>query len=173
MADYQGGVLAASHFLAYGHKNFAFVCESLKQSPVIRQRLRGFSETLERAGFPLPKDHVLDGLSPEELKEALKRLRQEHLAIFTYSDMYSQRIIQTIAELGFSIPEDFSLIGFDNMDYCSLFSPPLTSIAQDLPEKARMTVEFLMRQLDYPELPREKLTLPVRLIERESVRRFQ
>lgn len=68
------------------------------------------------------------------------------------------------------IPDELSVIGYDNMSICTQIYPHLTSIAQDLHQKAVVAVEILQRQLENPSAPAEIRILDVKLVERGTVR---
>lgn len=133
--NYKGGVLAARHLLDYGHKNFATIGEYLNESPLIRQRLDGFKDTLEQAGIDFSQNHVInfDSYAVQKLID----LKEEHLAIFSFSDMHSLKIMKQLNEQGYQIPRDFSLISFDDLYLCQLITPELTTISQNITEKAQ------------------------------------
>lgn len=168
--NYKGGVLAAQHLLGCGHSNFATIGEYLNESPLIRERLNGFRDTLSQAGFELGADRIVNCDSYAVQK--LIALRGEHLAIFGFSDIHSLKTMKQLNELGYQVPEDFSIIGFDDLYLCQLTNPELTTISQNITEKSKFTVDLLFQYLKYPELPSQNITLDVKLVSRSTVKKI-
>lgn len=174
--DYKGGQLAAQCLIKNGHKNIAFVSPPSKKNGVIQHRLNGFSDTLEKNGLVLIPEHQLiieSELDQESVLQAAKYLagRKDYItAVFVTSDQMAATLIQAVKLLGLSIPEDLSIIGFDNMIISMQISPLLTTISQDLDYKAALAVDILNHRLQNPEAPAESRILDVTLIERYSVK---
>lgn len=169
--NYKGGVLAAQHLLDYGHRNFATIGEYLNESPLIQQRLNGFRDTLLRAGIEMNPDCIInfDSFAVQKLIER----KGEHLAIFSFSDIHSLNIMKQLNEHGYQVPEDFSIVGFDNLYLCQLTNPELTTISQDITKKAQSAVDLLFQYLKYPDFPLQNITLDVQLISRATVKKIR
>lgn len=167
--DYKGGVLAARHFLERGHRSFLYLGWSMTSS-VVTNRLNGFRDTLENAGLTLDPSCILEaGIPAEELAKKICSLPQKPTAIFTSADMLAITLIDELKRLGFRVPEDYSIIGFDDLAMGHLIAPPLTTITQDIPRKAQIATDLLFRHIQDPTAPAENITLDVHLVERESV----
>lgn len=169
--NYKGGALAAQHLLEYGHDNIAFVGEYLRESPLIRQRLDGFRDTLSHAGLELKEQYILN--FDASVAQKLIELKGKHLAIFAISDIISLQIIKQLNELGCQVPEDFSIIGFDDLYLCHMTTPELTTISQNIAEKAKTAVDLLFQYLKYPDLPLQNITLDVTLVSRSTVKKMK
>lgn len=91
-------------------------------------------------------------------------------AIFVASDHLAMAIIRALAQRGVRVPEDISIVGYDDADASAFTFPPITTIRQDLAHVAREAIKLLIRQFEGEKTP-EITRLPVSLIERESVRR--
>ena len=74
--------------------------------------------------------------------------------------------------LGIRIPEDLSVIGFDDIGMSRYMIPPLTTIRQDIRRKAKIASELLMKNIQNPDSPMENIVMSVELVERESVGRL-
>ena len=152
--DYKGGALAAQCLLDNGHKNFAFVGWSLVSS-VIRTRLKGFRDTLKKAGFYLDPSHILEVKeSMEDVVDALCQFKEGHTAIFTSADLLAVSLMDHLKKRNRTAPQDYSIIGFDD---------------QGLSKKAQVATDLLFRHIQDPTAPAENVTLDVNLINRESV----
>lgn len=173
--DYKGGRLAARHLIARGHRSIAFVSPPVLRTGVVQHRFAGFCDELEQHGISFRSEHqfVLESdVRPEDTMELGRRLAQrleEFSAVFVTSDQIASYLIQGMRSTGIRIPDDMSIIGFDDLMICRQMTPQLTTIAQDLEEKARLSVDILFRRLSAPAAPAESLVLDVTLVERESV----
>lgn len=103
------------------------------------------------------------GFYMEHLEEIKK-----YSAVFAVSDYYAMDFIQFLKRAGLSVPEDMSVVGFDNVRECEKFVPALTTIKQDTMERAALAVKIL-DQLRNGSCQNKNVMLPVTLIERDSV----
>ena len=95
-----------------------------------------------------------------------------HTAVFVVSDVYAIELLYFLQGHGIRIPEDLSVVGFDNISQSAQVCPGLTTVGQDVRERARLALEELARLKEDPSGGREIL-LPVTLVIRESVRRME
>jgi LacI family transcriptional regulator len=167
--DYKGGALAAMHFIENGHRDFAFITPHTSVSQLIRQRLKGFKDTIEAAGLSLAPEHILEPLHMEETVTELCSFEKSVSAIFIAADNSAIELMDILKRRGYRIPEDFSIIGFDNLPLSQYVSPRLTTISQDIKQKAQFALEVLFQHLKNPSLPTQNIVLDVELIKRESV----
>ena len=93
-------------------------------------------------------------------------------AVFAQNDRMAVGAIRALREAGKRIPEDISVIGFDDMPLASYFDPPLTTMGQDMFKMGSEAVKLLMRAIEQPESPRQHLRLPAALITRRSTSRI-
>ena len=135
--DYKGGRLAARHLIARGHRSIAFVSPPVLRTGVVQHRFAGFCDELEQHGISFRSEHqfVLESdVRPEdtmELGRRLAQLREEFSAVFVTSDQIASYLIQGMRSTGIRIPDDMSIIGFDDLMICRQMTPQLTTIAQD------------------------------------------
>lgn len=169
--DYKGGVLAAKHFIELGHRSFAFLCYSLDftSSGVIEHRLKGFKDTIENAGLTLKPEHILATDQHISLTEKIVNFKDPVTAIFATSDMLAIDLIEEMKTMGLRVPEDYSVIGFDDLPISHYVTPKLTTISQDINKKALLASDILFRHISDHSLPAESIVLDVNLVERESV----
>jgi len=174
--DYKGGCLAAEYLLEKGHRSIAFISPPDYENGVIQHRLQGFQDTLSRQGFPLSPAHRLvlesdvDQRSVEQTVQALGWLRNDVTAAFVSSDQMAASLMGALSNLGIRVPEDLSIVGFDNMLISTQVSPQLTTIEQNLTQKAALAVDILQHRLQNPDVPAESRVLDVHLIERGTVK---
>ena len=168
--DYRGGQLAAECFLSHGHTCLAFAGPI--STGVISERLQGFSDTLQSAGHPLSLEqtHAFPDRSAEEILRTILKSDPRPTGLFVTSDDFAAEFYSAAAKCRISIPKDLSLIGFDDFPISKTLVPPLTTIRQDIDEKARQTCRILLDRLKNPGSPTEDLCLDVALTERKSVK---
>jgi DNA-binding LacI/PurR family transcriptional regulator len=179
---------AAEHLLDLGHERFAIVSFGLSPDGhqgiadsdrqerttfrVSRMRLRGYRAALEEAGLPWSGVPVYECQgSTRELGylavEALFRSHQEPTAILASSDQLALGAIQWMTERRISVPQDVSVVGFDDIPAAASADPPLTSVHQDHAEKGRLAGRILVAQLREEAAPSAEL-LATRLVVRDS-----
>ena len=173
--DFKGGQLAARHLLSRGHRNIAFVSPPVLQTGVIHQRFAGFCCELEKHNVTFQKSHQFtleSDVKPNKiiaLGRSLADKADKFSAAFVTSDQIASYLIQGMISAGIRVPEDISIVGFDNLALCQQMTPQLTTISQNLEEKATRAVEILFHRLDSDSAPAESLVLDVSLVERNSV----
>ena len=177
--DYKGGQLAAAYLIQKGHRHIAFVSPPSHDNGVVQHRLQGFTNMLHRYDLELEKKHQFSVISdddPQMIRETVQQLvaiRKEITAVFVTSDGLAASLMSGLHANGIRIPEDISVVGFDNMAISQQTYPPMTTISQDLELKARLAVDILHNQLENTVSSAESRILDVKLVERESVRAVQ
>lgn len=171
--DYGGGYTAAAHFVQNGHRNVGFAGPVMTKADVIMNRLKGFQDGLRENGICLPEENIFSCPTPYAfgLVEGKKiaKLANRPTAIFATMDTLAIGIMEGLKESGIRVPDDVSLIGFDNWMGCDMVSPKLTTISQNLAEKVKDAVDILMRAIREPKYRSEHITLGTELIIRSSV----
>ena len=162
--NYDGGYQVGSYFMQKGHRRG--LCISDNQVCVDKERFEGFCEGFGReyADFMLIPMQKLE--REDYYLKNLSRLRS-YSAIFAVSDFYAVEMIHFLTKQGISVPGDISVAGFDDTPMCSLISPTLTSVKQDVAMRAEIAVQKL-RELKEKKEIETTVMLPVTLIERES-----
>lgn len=176
LEDEKGGYLAARHLLENGHRRIAFASPSIRPGGVIDQRLRGYRRAL--AEFDVPFDPGLV-FTQEITVEEGKRLgcqlaeRRDITGVFASADLLAAGIVAGLGERGVRVPEDKSIVGFDDNYLSRLTVPGLTTVHQDADRKGILATEMILRQLRGETVEQKSVILPVRLVERGSVRRLE
>ena len=166
--DYRGGELGARFLLENGHREIVFAGHSTDDSPVLRERLRGFTNILKESGIQLPRERVLPDYPTREQIEAVL-ISPKPTAFFAVSDFIALSIISVLNDLGINVPGDISVIGFDNIEMGQFSNPKLTTIAQDINKKAQIAVDLLFEHIENPAAPAQNVVLDVQLVIRDSV----
>jgi DNA-binding LacI/PurR family transcriptional regulator len=154
-----GARLAVTHLLELGHRRIGFVSGTVS-SANRRDRLEGYRQTLRAAGIEAKDDLIwLESVTPadggEEATEigrvaALSLLSRPDrpTALFAINDMVAVGLYAGIRELGLRVPQDVSVVGFDDIHLCRLMSPPITTVRQPLEQLMRSAVELLIGRME-------------------------
>ncbi len=175
LEDYQGGYCATKYLIDRGHRSIAFASPQIKIKGVVSERFRGYKDALSEASIPFHQTLVFEQELDTETTINLGRhlaTRDDVTAIFATADILAAGIMAGIQQSGKRVPEDISVIGFDDINLCRLTSPTLTTIHQDAPIKGKLAVNFLIDMLDKNPLKEREVILPINLVERESVKRL-
>ena len=168
--DRKGGYLATKHLIEKGHKNIAFVSPEIFDRGVIHERYMGYVQALEEAGLSVKKENLITIQTMEDGNKAGHMLssRRDLTAAFATADLLAAGILTGLSEEGLHVPEDFSLIGFDDIFVSSITVPPLTAVKQDMQQKGFTAVDVLIDTIEGKTVPHSTI-LPVSLVERQSV----
>jgi LacI family transcriptional regulator len=168
-----GAYMAAKHLLELGHRKIGCITgpDELQDS---RERYAGFVQAMNEYGVPIEKSLVYHGDYNMESGicggEAL--LNQGVTAIFTFNDMMAYGVYQMAEKHKTRIPQQLSVIGFDNIMFSSLLSVPLTTISQPVNEMGIKAVEILMRKMESTEKKSEIFVFEPEIIIRTSTKKI-
>ena len=141
----KGGYLATKYLIELGHKRIACITGP-KNLVCSQNRLLGYKEALEEAGIPFKKELIYHGqYTIESGREAYKYLAdKEYSAIFAFNDMSAFGVYKELVMQGIRVPDEISLVGYDNIFFCDLLDVPLTTIKQPVYEMGKQAVEVLV-----------------------------
>lgn len=170
MIDNAAGVhLAVELLVSQGHRHIGFL--GGPDHPSIIERRCGYEMAMSQAHLS-PLMLISAGLEPEDGEWGVVELLQkapETTAIICSNDFQAIGALRKLQQLGYRVPADFSLVGFDDITLTQFTSPPLTTIQVDREMLGRMGVQLLLERVKAPGRAAIKTTLGVRLIERESI----
>ncbi len=167
----EGARLATQHLLDSGHPTVWHVSGPAEWFDS-RGRVDGWRRTLERAGAEVPPLIPADWSAASGYQAGLVLARMpEVTAIFAANDHLALGILRALHERGRRVPEDVSVVGFDDVPESAYFIPPLTTIRPDFDAVARTGLRLVLGQLEDEPRPREQVSIPPVLIERDSVLR--
>ncbi|MBS1693827.1 MAG: LacI family DNA-binding transcriptional regulator [Actinobacteria bacterium] len=164
----EGARLATRHLIDLGHRDIVHVCGPLSWTEA-RARRSGYIEVMRAAGLPVRAD--LEGdWSPARGYEIGRDLirRRDFSAVFVANDHMSIGILHAFAEAGVSVPDDISLIGFDDIPEAAYLIPALTTVRQDFHAVGRRAIDLLTAVLD--DVPAATPLLAPELVVRDSAR---
>lgn len=177
LADsYNGARMAVQHLVDLGHRRIGFITGNERLASASERR-RAFEDMRRMAGLsPEPELVAVADFMHKGGYEAANRLLalpEPPTAIFAANDASAVGAIAAMREAGCRVPEDISVIGFDDTPIAVQLHPQLTTIRQPLPQMARAAVNLLLALIAGIEAPSEQITLPTQLIVRESTARFR
>jgi LacI family transcriptional regulator len=175
LEDRRGGYLAGLYLIRQGHRRILFLADNFQG--IDYARYCGFADAMAEVGYPVDEScFKLLGSGEEALEKSLEELCREleqYTALFAASDYYAVRIINRLWDEGVKVPEDISVVGFDDNYYAKMARPGLTTVHQDPTQKGVLAVEHLMRQLKGESMAEEEIVLPVELVIRETVKKIE
>lgn len=172
MIDNKAGAKAAVDYLIeLGHKKIAAVMGP-SFTPSTQARLQGYKQAIVDAGLTVNEKYVITGdYGPESgiaAMEKLLKLKNRPTAVFCFSDDMAIGAINTLREYEYRIPEDMSVIGFDDITYAKLVSPKLTTIRQPLEDIGKTCMQVLLAQIKGKAPAQKYIELPFELVVRQS-----
>jgi DNA-binding LacI/PurR family transcriptional regulator len=166
-----GARLATEHLLALGHTRIAHVAGA-DELRISEQRLAGYRDALARAGVAADPDLVVTGSFTEgggyHATRTLLESGTEPTAVFAANDLSAIGVINAIVESGWRVPDDVSVVGFDDLRLSAFTSPPLTTIHQPAVEIAQRACEILVDLIRGRPVHRLQYLLEPRLVVRSS-----
>ena len=167
----KAAIQVTEYLIKLGHKKIATIAGDLS-TEAGRKRLEGFKSAMRSNDMRLSARYITVGhflRSPaRKAMEHLLKLPEPPTAIFVASDVMAMEAIDVAKQQGLRVPEDISIIGFDDNPLCSYSPVPLTTVWQPIAEMGRMGVEFLNQIITAKKKQPLKALLKAKLIERKS-----
>lgn len=168
-----GGILATNHLIEYGHKNIAFIGGDINH-PSINERLTGYRKALENAGISINKK-IISTSSPYPDRQngynSAKKIfnsSKDVTAVFACNDAMAIGTMHYLKDSGYKIPQDVSIIGFDDVEADLMLDPPLTTIRVPKVELGAEAFRLMLNILKSKNANPKKILVPVELIIRKS-----
>lgn len=172
--NFEGAYLAARHFLDCGHRKIACI-QGVRESITNKLRVHGFRDALKAAGIQDPRVVGSDFTTKNGYQETKKLLRQNDkpTAIFALSNTIAMGSMKALRESGLRIPEDISLITFDDHPYLDFLATPLTCISQPIKQISKLAVRSLFTTLKDADHTPEHILLKPEIRIRNSVKKLK
>lgn len=172
MADNaQGGWLATQHLLELGHTHIACIAGPSVLTPS-SDRSQGYRRALEGTGLTVDETLIVRGefdfASGHRAAQELLQRADPPTAIFACNDLMAVGAISAATELGFNVPDQLSIVGFDDVSLASYTNPPLTTVAQPMYNMGSLAAMMLLERLQGSEAPPVRQVLNTRLVVRRS-----
>lgn len=173
--DRKGLYLATKYMINRGHNHIAFAAD-YQSSTILTERFLGYRQALEECSIPFREDYVIPcepsyegGLFAGKKIAAMSN----HLsAVVTTADICAIGIMEGARLGGLRIPVDLSISGYDNLSLCQYTTPKLTSVSQNIAQKARIAAQKLVEKIQNESCMDDspcQITLDVEIVERQSV----
>ncbi|HST80748.1 MAG TPA: LacI family DNA-binding transcriptional regulator [Kineosporiaceae bacterium] len=169
--NYSGAMVATRHLLGLGHRRIAMLGGN-PQWPFCRARMDGFRAAMDAAEVPVDPDlvrigplYVEGGLADGT---ALLQLPNPPTAIFTTNDLQAHGVYEAARRAGVRIPEDLSVVGFDDLTFTKWAGPPMTTMRQPLVRMGATAARMIVALGDGEQLPEQRVVLSTELVVRQS-----
>jgi LacI family transcriptional regulator len=166
-----GSSAAARHLLELGHRRIAFIAGPSDVQPAA-ERVRGFRHALHAAGVELAREAVAEADfhydGGREATAALLKSSDGITAIVAANDLMAAGALRALADRGIRVPQEMSVVGFDDAPLAEMVSPALTTVRQPLQEMAQMAVSLLLARIAGQDSQVQRHVLPTELVVRES-----
>lgn len=169
--NWQGAFDATNYLIDLGHRRIGLITGLMQISSAV-ERLEGYKSALTARGIAFDPKLVAQGdfWQPQGYDAAIELLNLPNppTAIFASNDLSAFGAMEAARERGLHIPEDISIVGFDDIPQASLIHPKLTTVRQPLDQMGLTAVRMLLERIENPSLPPRKVTLETQLIVRDS-----
>lgn len=173
LVDNRAGARAAvEHLIALGHTRIGII-SGPQRVFTASERLAGYMTTLRAAGIPVDEPLILEGNfkaeSGYDLAGRLVDSSRPPTALFVANNLMTLGALLRLKELGVNIPRDIAVVGFDDMPWAPILTPPLTAVAQPSYEFGTAAAHLLMQRLQAPKAaPPQTIVFQPKLVVRES-----
>jgi LacI family transcriptional regulator/LacI family xylobiose transport system transcriptional regulator len=169
--NWSGGLAATKHLVDLGHRRVGIITGP-PELLCSRARLDGYRAALERAGLSVDDEFVRPGdfrvRAGYEQAMALFALDARPTAIFAGNDLSALGVLRAAREAGLRVPEDLSVVGFDDIPLSAWSTPSLTTVRQPMMEMAAVAVRTLLDNADHGGTLKHRVELATDLVVRES-----
>ena len=172
----RGGYLAAKYLIDCGHTEIGCITGPLIKHQA-QMRYEGYKRAMNEAGLEFNANWIIESdFECEGGYPAFKKMAQRGAlpsSIFVSNDMMAMGVINAANELDIKVPDDLSIIGYDDIHIAKFMSPSLTTIHQPKYRLGQAAVETLVRKLDEKSTEAQVVQLEPALVERKSVKRLK
>ncbi|PJG86582.1 HTH-type transcriptional repressor PurR [Conservatibacter flavescens] len=173
--SFDGGYLATRHLIEHGHTKIGLITGDLSKTTA-KTRYDGFVKAMHDANLTVNPDWIMEGhFEPEDGYECMNKILVQGTlptAVFCCNDVMALGAISAINEKGLSVPQDISIIGYDNIHASRFYSPPLTTIHQSKTRLGIMALHLLLQRINGLAHERTRIEMHPELVSRKSVRKL-
>ncbi|NOV03769.1 LacI family DNA-binding transcriptional regulator [Paenibacillus planticolens] len=167
--DCFGGVIATEHLISLGHKRIGIVAEDTVSS---HERIRGYKFALQKAELPYDEKFIqIGGTKMEDAEHAAGKLfssANRATAIFGTNDLMAFGVMRAARKHQIAVPQELSIIGFDNTPMCSIVSPELTSVAMPVSDLGKKAMDLIIHKIEGNDDIKQRILLLPHLVVRDS-----
>ncbi len=171
--NFGGAYQAVSYLIGQGHRHIGLVGGHPQSYPSIQERQSGYQRALKDHGIAsryLAECHIVDTAEIVAATTELLRGSPQVTAIFGVNDDVAITSMDAARDLGRRLPDDLSIVGYDDIDLADCLSPALTTMQVDKLGMGRLAVQLLINRIEHPEANLVRAAIRPRLVERSSVR---
>lgn len=172
--DRYGAYIATKYLIENGHENIGIVTGKIKTGGVASERYLGYKDALKEFDIPIIEKNVFEGNVDFEFGiQVAKQIskNKELTAVFAIADILALGLIKGLKSVGINIPEDISVIGFDDIYISKIFDLGLTTVKQDIYKKGQKAAEIVMKSIFEKSKTKQEIVLPVEIVIRETVKK--
>jgi LacI family transcriptional regulator len=176
LSDYAKGAYEATEYLIQlGHKRIGIMTRTYKNIPSRNNRVKGYQDALKDNHIPFDSELIHVVTEPKDVDivyNYLMALKEPPTAIFTMFNTITIELLNYFNKHNISLPDDISLIGFDNFSMAHLLKTPLTVVNQQAYELGEQSAKLLLEKISNPTDAHDNITLPCNLIIRDSCKKL-
>lgn len=170
--NFQAGYMAAIHLIELGHRNIGFICGP-GTSSASKQRFGGYCQALQNYALPFHKEYIYDSDLKMETGKALAarfntELEQKPSAMIIVNDMTAIGFMDGCREAGIIIPDQLSIVSFDNINLSGIKGIELTTISQNVDKMSEHAANLMLKQLQHKDSKPERIIMEPTLILRNT-----
>ncbi|GCD82949.1 LacI family DNA-binding transcriptional regulator [Parageobacillus thermoglucosidasius] len=166
---------ATEYLIHLGHRRIGFISGPLNVI-LSRDRLKGFQQAMAQHGIPIESLLVQEGdfsfESGYNMMMKFLALDQPPTAVFASNDEMAIGAIKAIKSRGLRVPDDISVVGFDDIQFASIYEPALTTISQPMFEIGKKAMELLIKLINKDKLEKSQYILEDQLVIRETCKKY-
>ncbi|SET17653.1 transcriptional regulator, LacI family [Oceanobacillus limi] len=174
--DQHAAYTATEYLIKKGHRNIGMISGTKEDVVAGQPRIDGFTQAMDRNKLPVTNNIVAaPGFGYEDGKEAFKQLITQNpdvTAVFAASDELALGVISTAYQMDIKIPDDLSVIGYDNVSLAEMSIPPLTSVGQPLSTMGEKATEMIFEMINTNQSVESRI-FPHEIVERQSVKELK
>lgn len=175
----KGCEIAINYLYDLGHRDIAHISGGeVSYTWTSNIRINGYITSMAKLGLKVREEYIVDGVNYRfdggyEAMNKLLKLRKPPTAVFVAGDHMAIGAIKAIQDSGLRVPEDISVIGFDDIELSEYVTPKLTTIRQDTLQIGYAAIDVLVEQINKKKKFKKDVIVPVNLIERESCKKIK
>lgn len=169
--EIEGGQTAARHLIDLGHQQLAII-QPHELMANMKDRVKGFEHTCQSHQLPAPV-RICTELSKAGGRDIATKLVEHHVTgVFAINDELAIGCIRGLTECGKSVPDDLSVVGYDDIDMAGYMTPALTTIAQSVDDIVHISLQLITDKINGRLHENKRVELPTQLIQRETTRQL-
>ncbi|VED25468.1 ribose operon repressor [Staphylococcus warneri] len=169
--EIEGGQTAARHLIDLGHQQLAII-QPHELMANMKDRVKGFEHTCQSHQLPAPV-RICTELSKAGGRDIATKLVEHHVTgVFVINDELAIGCIRGLTECGKSVPDDLSVVGYDDIDMAGYMTPALTTIAQSVDDIVHISLQLITDKINGRPHENKRVELPTQLIQRETTRQL-